>query len=80
MTGPTEKFYEDALALSEADREALALRILATVPRLPSEGVAAAWRAEIARRSSRSARARSRRSPGRKSRIVYLHEQHLVAG
>ena len=33
MTDPAEKLYEDALALSEDDREALALRILATVPR-----------------------------------------------
>lgn len=50
MTDPAEKLYEDALALSEEDREALALRILATVPRMPSEGVAVAWREEIVRR------------------------------
>ncbi len=49
MTGPTEKLYEDALALPEEDREALALRILATVPRSSSESDAA-WREEVIRR------------------------------
>lgn len=33
VTDPAEKLYEDALALPEDDREALAMRILATVPR-----------------------------------------------
>jgi len=50
VTDPAEKLYEDALALPEEDREALALRILATVPRTSSEGVAAAWRDEVIRR------------------------------
>lgn len=36
MTHPAEKLYEDALALPEEDRRALALRILATVPRSPA--------------------------------------------
>ena len=50
MTDPAEKLYEDALALPEEDREALALRILATVPRTSNKEAAAAWREEVVRR------------------------------
>ena len=49
MTDAAEKLYEGALELPDEDREALALRILATVPRT-TERVAAAWREEVIRR------------------------------
>ena len=49
VTDAAEKLYEGALELPDEDREALALRILATVPRT-TERVAAAWREEVIRR------------------------------
>ena len=50
MTSTAEKLYESALALPEEDREALALRILDTLPRMASSEVSAAWRDEVVRR------------------------------
>ena len=49
VTDAAEKLYEGALKLPDEDREALALRILATVPRT-TERVAAAWREEVIHR------------------------------
>tara|TARA_B100001750_G_scaffold176402_1_gene144632 strand:- start:469 stop:699 length:231 start_codon:yes stop_codon:yes gene_type:complete len=49
VTDAAEKLYEGALELPDEDREALALRILATVPRT-TERVAAAWREEVIHR------------------------------